>query len=31
VKENFIQSSGPRITVIDKTGLQELAAGVKRL
>ena len=31
VKENFIQSSGPRITVIDKAGLQELAAGVRRL
>ena len=31
VKENFIQSSGPRIKIIDKTGLQELAAGVRRL
>jgi CRP/FNR family transcriptional regulator, dissimilatory nitrate respiration regulator len=31
VKEGLIQSSGPRITVVNKKGLQELAAGVRRL
>ena len=30
-KEGLIQSSGPRITIVNKLGLQELAAGVKRL
>ena len=30
VKENFIESNGPRIKIINKTGLQELAAGVRR-
>ncbi len=31
VKEGLIVSSGPRITIMDKSGLQELAAGVRRL
>ena len=31
VKEGFIESTGPRIKILDKAGLQELAAGVKRL
>ena len=31
VKEGLIESSGPRIKIINKTGLQELAAGVRRL
>jgi CRP/FNR family transcriptional regulator, dissimilatory nitrate respiration regulator len=31
VKEGLIESSGPRITILDKAGLQELAAGVRRL
>jgi CRP-like cAMP-binding protein len=31
VKEGFIESTGPRIKILDKAGLQELAAGVRRL
>jgi CRP/FNR family transcriptional regulator, dissimilatory nitrate respiration regulator len=31
VKEGLIESSGPRIRIVDKAGLQELAAGVRRL
>ena len=31
VKEGLILSSGPRITIVDKAGLQALAAGVRRL
>ncbi len=31
VKEGLIESSGPRIKIIKKAGLQELAAGVRRL
>ena len=31
VREGFIESVGPRIRILDKSGLQELAAGVKRL
>jgi CRP/FNR family transcriptional regulator, dissimilatory nitrate respiration regulator len=31
VKEGLIQSSGPRITIVHRAGLQELAAGVRRL
>jgi CRP/FNR family transcriptional regulator, dissimilatory nitrate respiration regulator len=30
-KEGFIESTGPRIKIVDKAGLQELAAGVRRL
>lgn len=31
VKEGLIESSGPRIKIINKAGLQELAAGLRRL
>jgi CRP-like cAMP-binding protein len=31
VKEGFIESTGPRIKILGKAGLQELAAGVRRL
>jgi len=31
VKEGLIESSGPRIKIINKGGLQELAAGLRRL
>jgi CRP/FNR family transcriptional regulator len=31
VKEGLIQSNGPRIKIMEKAGLQELAAGMKRL
>jgi CRP/FNR family transcriptional regulator len=31
VKEELIQSTGPRIRIVDRAGLQELAAGVRRL
>lgn len=30
-KEGLIESSGPNIKILDKTGLQELAAGLRRL
>ncbi len=30
-KEGFIESSGPKITLLDKKGLQALAAGLRRL
>jgi CRP/FNR family transcriptional regulator, dissimilatory nitrate respiration regulator len=31
VKEGLIESNGPRIRIVDKAGLQELAAGMRRL
>ena len=31
VKEGLIESAGPRITIVDKAGLQALAAGMRRL
>jgi CRP/FNR family transcriptional regulator, dissimilatory nitrate respiration regulator len=31
VKEGLIESSGPRIKILQRTGLQELAAGMRRL
>lgn len=31
VKDGLIESTGPRVRIIDRAGLQELAAGVRRL
>jgi len=31
VKQGFIESDGPRVTILDREGLQELAEGLRRL